>query len=280
MKIAKYANIINAVSTITDELEPVKPVILLQRGDKGEEVVKLQKYLNSVGFTLVVDGDFGPKTEAGVSAFQKRENLEITGYVNDITKEKMNDFVVVEPEKLDIIVQMGHIGRLIGYTGAEGEQEFTQALGDAMEPLLKKSGLSYRIMGADDWEQPEPNKSTIFLSLHYDGSVKKTANGYSMGYKPYSNQAFKEALAISYGELCGFTRRRDNYTKGLRQYYAWSTNEKRKYRHTDCDFYALIEQGFGSHSKEREWMFANINNIAENHVRVITRFLNDEKQKT
>jgi len=149
-----------------------------------------------------------------------------------------------------------------------------------MEPLLKKSGLKYRIMGADDWTQPEPNKATIFLSLHYDGSKKKTADGYSLGYKPYSDKKFKEVLAVSYGKLCNFRRRKDNYTKGLRQYYAWTTNKDRSYQHTDCDYYALLEHGFGSNKIESEWMFANINEIAKHHVDLITEFLNDEKSKT
>ena len=114
--------------------------------------------------------------------------------------------------------------------------------------------------------------------MHFDGSRKTNANGYSMGYKPYSNQKFKEVLAVSYGELCGFRRRRDNYTKGLRQYYAWTTNEKRPYQHTDCDYYTLLEHGFGTNPKEREWMFDNINEIAKHHVDLIVRFLNGEQK--
>jgi len=277
-RIADYANIINNVSVsseVSTVVEIVKP--LLQKGDKGTEVKKLQKFLSSVGIWLKVDGDFGPKTEAGVKAYQKSKGLEETGFVDEGLKKLMNDFVVAEPEKLDLLLQLGHIGRKTGYIGAEGEQKFTQALGDAMEPLLKGSGLKYRIMGADNWLKPEPNKAKIFLALHYDGSVKKTANGYSMGYKPYSDQAFKEMLAVSYGKLCGFRRRKDNYTKNLRRYYGWTTNEKRKYQHTDCDFYALIEHGFGSNLVERKWMFDNINEIAVHHVGVIKRFLNEQK---
>jgi len=274
MKIAKYANIINSA---VEETPVVKPIILLQRGDKGEEVKKLQKYLTSVGFYLVVDGDYGPRTEGAVKAFQKREKLEITGYVNDITKKKMNDFIVVEPEKLDVLVQMGHIGRTHGATGARGEKTFTKALGMAMKKLLKKTDLKFRVMEADNWLSPEPNKATIFISLHYDGSSNKEARGYSLGFKPNSDEKFKEELAVSYGKLCEFTRRRDNYTSNLANYYAWTTNKNRSYQHTDCKYYALLEHGFGSNKIEHTWMMSNIDLIAKHHIDLITEFLNAEE---
>jgi len=269
MKIAKYANIIN---NVVEEA----PIILLQKGDKGTEVKKLQTYLNSVGSSLVVDGDYGPRTEGQVKAFQKREKLDITGYINVITKKKMNDFVVVEPDKLDVLVQMGHIGRTKGATGAYREQEFTQALGDAMYPLLKNSSLSYRIMNADNWLKPEPNEANIFLAVHYDGSANKNARGYSLGFKPNTNEDFKEKLAIAYGKLCGFKRRGDNYTANMRKYYAWRDDLKRK-PHVVGDNLVLIECGFGSNDIEREWMFANINAIAKCFVDTIVEFLNAEE---
>lgn len=54
-------------------------------GNKGIEVTKLQKNLNSLGIKddsgkkLEVDGDFGPRTEQAVKRFQKAYKLEIDG---------------------------------------------------------------------------------------------------------------------------------------------------------------------------------------------------------
>ena len=56
-------------------------MITIRLGSKGSEVKALQELLNKAGYNLVVDSDFGPKTEAAVIAFQKQHNLEVDGIV-------------------------------------------------------------------------------------------------------------------------------------------------------------------------------------------------------
>ena len=66
---------------------------VLRRGQhEGEPPVqRLQFMLNFVGGTndLVVDGDFGPKTEAAVRGFQANENLAADGIVGKDTWAKL-----------------------------------------------------------------------------------------------------------------------------------------------------------------------------------------------
>lgn len=59
----------------------VPKLIILKRGDQGQQVKRLQNALNAVGFTprLVLDGDFGPKTEHHVKALQARGKLNQDG---------------------------------------------------------------------------------------------------------------------------------------------------------------------------------------------------------
>ena len=58
----------------------------LRRGTKGEDVKALQKVLNARGFNAgIVDGDFGPKTEAAVKAFQIEANIAVDGEVGSQT---------------------------------------------------------------------------------------------------------------------------------------------------------------------------------------------------
>ena len=276
-KIAGYANIINSE---VEEIPVETPIILLQKGDKGSEVKKLQTYLNSVGSSLVVDGDFGPKTERQVKDFQKRENIEVTGYVNVITKKKMNDLVVVEPEKLYVVIQEGHVGIYKGMTGTAGEREWNQKLGDAMKPLLEKSGLNYKIIGGVAPENPYHCK--VFLSLHADGSNKPSAHGYTMGFKPGTNEDFKDVMSKSYGKLTGFYRRKENSTGGLRLYYMWTDkSEYSRSKYTEwrifADYYCLVEHAFFTNPKERKWLEENIDLIAKHHIDLITEFLNAEE---
>lgn len=58
---------------------------LLRRGSRGEFVTLLQEMLVQTGFALEVDGQFGPLTEAAVSAFQLQNDLKVDGVAGPIT---------------------------------------------------------------------------------------------------------------------------------------------------------------------------------------------------
>lgn len=58
---------------------------LVKKGSKGDAVKKLQQILNSKGYKLTVDGDFGPATEAAVKAYQAANHLEVDGEVGEKT---------------------------------------------------------------------------------------------------------------------------------------------------------------------------------------------------
>jgi lysozyme len=54
---------------------------VLKRGSSGEDVRRLQRLLAAAGLDVVVDGDFGPMTEAAVRSFQAANVLEPDGIV-------------------------------------------------------------------------------------------------------------------------------------------------------------------------------------------------------
>lgn len=57
----------------------------VKRGSKNTTVMVLQYLLNSIGFNLEVDGDFGIITETAVEIFQKDEFITVDGIVGKIT---------------------------------------------------------------------------------------------------------------------------------------------------------------------------------------------------
>ena len=57
----------------------------LRRGSEGDDVRQLQRFLNSQGARLEEDGDFGPKTERAVRAFQTRRDIDVDGIVGPQT---------------------------------------------------------------------------------------------------------------------------------------------------------------------------------------------------
>jgi hypothetical protein len=65
---------------------PALPEPVLSLGDRGPEVVALQRRLNELGAGLSIDGVFGPATRAAVVAFQAQSGLRADGVVGPRTK--------------------------------------------------------------------------------------------------------------------------------------------------------------------------------------------------
>ena len=62
---------------------------ILQEGDQGAEVVRLQQLLNAHGANICVDGFFGLYTKIAVTQFQKINELNPTGLVNSKTRRAL-----------------------------------------------------------------------------------------------------------------------------------------------------------------------------------------------
>ncbi len=59
-------------------------------GSSGSDVKKLQEALNKNGYSLEVDGKFGPKTQAAVKSYQKKKGLKVDGVVGEKTWGSLN----------------------------------------------------------------------------------------------------------------------------------------------------------------------------------------------
>jgi GH25 family lysozyme M1 (1,4-beta-N-acetylmuramidase) len=59
--------------------------VSLKKGDKGDEVIFLQRLLRKQGLVNSADGDFGAKTDAAVRQFQKKNALSNDGEVGKNT---------------------------------------------------------------------------------------------------------------------------------------------------------------------------------------------------
>lgn len=79
------------ISWIFNQLEGGSqlPYPTLKMGSKGPDVKNLQTILNSKGYSLVVDGEFGPSTQAAVKNFQRTNGLTDDGIVGPKTWEKL-----------------------------------------------------------------------------------------------------------------------------------------------------------------------------------------------
>lgn len=63
--------------------------VKMMLGDRGQDIVDLQKRLNKLGAQLAPDGDFGQATHRAVVAFQGREGLSPDGIVGKATWNRL-----------------------------------------------------------------------------------------------------------------------------------------------------------------------------------------------
>jgi len=65
--------------------------MFLKKGSKGNEVIELQKFLNTAGYNCgTADGKFGPKTLAALAKFQIVNKLKGDGIVGPMTRAVLN----------------------------------------------------------------------------------------------------------------------------------------------------------------------------------------------
>ena len=97
-----------------EEEETEKEDKNLQKGSKGDEVVKLQNRLNELGYSVgKADGDFGNKTKSAIEQFQGDNGLDVTGIADEKTlellysddagsKQETNDDASVSDQSVDV----------------------------------------------------------------------------------------------------------------------------------------------------------------------------------
>lgn len=83
---AAYARHRSAVSGVNEDLEQEEDApTVLRVGTSGTEVSQLQEKLRKLGYTVNVDGDFGPATKQAVMKFQEDHNLQADGIAGPLT---------------------------------------------------------------------------------------------------------------------------------------------------------------------------------------------------
>ncbi|HEV2760814.1 MAG TPA: L,D-transpeptidase family protein [Acidimicrobiales bacterium] len=81
----------STTSTTAPPSEPAAPVGTLRRGDRGPEVLDLQRRLRGLGYWLgSLNDSFGPLTEQAVTAFQKVEGMTADGVAGPATQAALS----------------------------------------------------------------------------------------------------------------------------------------------------------------------------------------------
>lgn len=163
--------------------------------------------------------------------------------------------------KIRVLLQAGHIApREPGFeagTGTTREQEYSAAVRKLLHQRFAADGRFDITLAPGDI--PDGWRGDVALFLHADGSANKNAKGFSFGWD-INNPGRAPRLAkiltrrfVNIGHPGG--HHTDNYTGGLRHYYG--------YRRINAPLELLIEIGFMTNPTEQQWIFRNLERIAD-----------------
>lgn len=125
-------------------------------GDGGQSVKRvhaLQRYLNSKGASLTVDGKFGPKTLSAVKEYIDSSGLVLESYYNENIQSFENESATTTQNNNSLNLGIGNLGIL--------DQD-----GDGIADFLQnQNSLNYNLMDNTDTIYNNPN---LNLSLQTD----------------------------------------------------------------------------------------------------------------
>lgn len=128
--------------------------------------------------------------------------------------------------------------------GAAGERAWTPVVATAAARILRAHGVRVALLPAD-YRGSYVVDAAVFI--HFDGNVPPCASAASVGYPSRRDAKAARSWKSFYGRSFPFGFRPDNFTAGLRHYYA--------YRQTKAkDGAFVLELGEITCPKQRAWL--------------------------
>ena len=134
---------------------------------------------------------------------------------------------LIAPSYYDVLISAGHEGRPASCAdfpkracnlGASGERAWTPIVADAASRALRAAGLRVERLPADFAGTYDVK---VALFIHFDGSRTPCSSGASIGYHDRRSFDAAKRWRVQYGEVFPFRFQPDNFTEGLRDYYAF-----------------------------------------------------------
>ncbi|MBV8531755.1 MAG: hypothetical protein JO104_10590 [Candidatus Eremiobacteraeota bacterium] len=133
----------------------------------------------------------------------------------------------VSPLAYDVLISAGHEGRPASCAhfpqhrcnlGANGERVWTPVVADAATQILRRHGVRVVRLPAD-FSGTYDVDAAVFI--HFDGSDPPCRSSASIGYPQKGDAAAARAWRELYGRYWPYGFQADNFTVGLRDYYAY-----------------------------------------------------------
>ena len=127
----------------------------------------------------------------------------------------------------DVVISAGHEGRPASCArfpqhrcnlGAKGERAWTPIVADAAAQILREHGVTVARLPADF---PGSYRAGAAVFIHFDGSSPPCHSSASIGYPNEGDAMAAKLWRQLYRHYWPYGFQPDNFTKGLRDYYAF-----------------------------------------------------------
>lgn len=257
-------------------------------GSSGDEVKTLQELLNSSGYNLAVDGQFGQKTQQAVKDYQTKNNLTVDGIVGDKTWGALTNstsstksttgstsksgtdsgFSYGDYQESDAVQQAY---ALLQQQQANKPGEYTSAWADQisaiLDQIMNREKFSYDLNSDALYQQYKDQYTQMGKMAMMDtmGQAAAMTGGYGNSYAQIvgqqAYQGYLQQLGEVVPELYGMAL--DQYTREgqnmLDQYSLLSAQDQQDYgRYMDGveQYYALLQAAQDQYNAEREYDYS------------------------
>ena len=165
----------------------------------------------------------------------------------------MHSLVLAAALAFDVLISAGHEGRPASCPhfpehkcnlGASGERDWTPQVADAATRILRLHGVTVARLPADFYGQYDVDAAVF---IHFDGSEPACHSGASIGYHHAQDASAALAWRTLYSRYAPFAFEPDNFTEGLRNYYAFKQVDA-------TDGSLVLELGEITCPTQREWL--------------------------
>lgn len=264
-------------------------------GSKGDDVKKLQELLNQNGYSLDVDGSFGPKTRAAVEDYQTRNNLKVDGIVGTNTWGALTGstnstnsaggsttqagaaaqgtgadagFSYGDYQQSDTVQQAYELlQQQMANKPGEYQSAWADQIQDILDQITNRDKFSYDLNGDALYQQYRDQYAQMGRMAMMDtmGQASAMTGGYgnsyaqSVGQQAY--QGYLQQLNEVVPELYGMAL--DQYNREGQQMYdqyaLLAGQEEQAYgRYQDqvADYYAQLQAAYDQYNQERDYDYS------------------------
>lgn len=267
----------------------------LQKGSKGDEVSEWQRFLNTQGYNLGVDGDFGDKTYAATTDWQTKNGIGADGIVGEKTWGKAgyslspssqdwsyddfsyddfsyDDFTYDEYKESDTVTQAGDaLNAHLANKPAEYQSQWQGKLDELMNSIMNRDKFSYDLNGDALYQQYKDKyiQQGKLAMADTMGQAAAMTGGYGSSYSQAAGQQAYQAQLDNLNDIVPelYQMALDRYNQeGQELYNQYGMVADRenldygRYRDTVSDYLTERDYLAGRYDSERDYDYSKYNN--------------------